>query len=46
MDDFTSRSLEYSNTTLYDAGYINVVTDYDYEPKGSGLYFCTLTLIV
>ncbi len=30
MDDFTSRSLEYSNTTLYDAGYINNVTSYDY----------------
>jgi hypothetical protein len=30
MDDFTSRSLEYSNTTLYDAGYIDTVTSYDY----------------
>jgi len=30
MDDFTSRSLEFSNTTLYDAGYINNVTSYDY----------------
>jgi len=30
MDDFTSRSLEYSNTTLYDAGFYNVVTSYDY----------------
>lgn len=30
IDDFTSRSLEYANTTLYDAGYINNVTSYDY----------------
>ena len=30
MDDFTSRSLEYNNTTLYDAGSFNVVTSYDY----------------
>jgi len=30
MDDFTSRSLEYNNTTLYDAGSFNIVTNYDY----------------
>ena len=30
IDDFTSRSLTHDNVSLYEAGYWNVVTGYDY----------------
>ena len=36
LDEFTERVLEYSNVTLFDYGFLDEVTFYDYVSNGLG----------
>ena len=37
LDEFSERVLDYSNVTLFDYGFLNEVTEFDYTSNGAGV---------